>query len=498
MNKKAIVIGSGFGGIAVSLRLQKLGYETTIIEKLNELGGRARVFKVNGYKHDAGPTVITAPFLFDELFSLFNKKRENHLEFVPLEPWYRYYFHDGKTFDYCSTIEKTNLEISKFDKNDIQGYKKLLDQSIKIFDVGFTQLADKPFISFFKMIKVIPSLIILQSYLTVSQLVNKYLKNPYLRKAFSIHPLLVGGDPHTTTSIYTLIHYLERKWGVFFCMGGTGKIVSELKKLMIDAGIKIKTNTEVKDLIVENNKVSKIITNNEVITNFDLLVCNADPPMVYSNLLTKYNFKRTFKKEKNLLYSMGLYVLFFGTKKKYNNVAHHTIWMTKRFKSLLNDIFKKKILTDDFSLYIHRPTATDESFAPKGCDSFYVLCPVPNLQGSINWDNESEKLKDRIIAELSKTILPKLEETITDVFWMNPKDFKNDYNSMHGAGFSIAPIFTQSAWFRYHNKDKKIKNLYFSAAGSHPGAGIPGVLSSAKVVENIIRSELKNDEKHRS
>ena len=189
---------------------------------------------------------------------------------------------------------------------------------------------------------------------------------------------------------------------------------------------------------------------------------------------------------------------FLEPKKKYNNVAHHTIWMTKRFKSLLNDIFKKKILTDDFSLYIHRPTATDESFAPKGCDSFYVLCPVPNLQGSINWDNESEKLKDRIIAELSKTILPKLEETITDVFWMNPKDFKNDYNSMHGAGFSIAPIFTQSAWFRYHNKDKKIKNLYFSAAGSHPGAGIPGVLSSAKVVENIIRSELKNDEKHRS
>ena len=498
MNKKAIVIGSGFGGIAISLRLQKLGYDTTIIEKLNELGGRARVFEVNGYKHDAGPTVITAPFLFDELFSLFNKKREDYLEFVPLEPWYRYYFHDGKTFDYCSTIEKTNLEISKFDKNDIQGYKKLINRSIKIFDVGFTQLADKPFISFFKMIKVIPNLILLQSYLTVSQLVNKYLKNPYLRKAFSIHPLLVGGDPHTTTSIYTLIHYLERKWGVFFCMGGTGKIVSELKKLMMDAGIKIKTNTEVKELIVKNNKVSKIITNHEEITNFDLLVCNADPPMVYSSLLKKYNFKRPFKNEKNLLYSMGLYVLFFGTKTKYNNVAHHTIWMTKRFKSLLNDIFKKKILTDDFSLYIHRPTATDTSFAPKGCDSFYVLCPVPNLQGNINWDNESEKLKDRIITELSKTIMPKLEETITDVFWMNPKDFKNDYNSMHGAGFSIAPIFSQSAWFRYHNKDKKIKNLYFSAAGSHPGAGIPGVLSSAKVVENIIRSEQKNDEKHRS
>ena len=489
MNKKAIVIGSGFGGIAVSLRLKKLGYDTTIVEKLESLGGRARVFEINGYKHDAGPTVITAPFLFDELFNLFNKNREDYLDFVPLEPWYRYYFHDGKTFDYCSTVEKTNEQISKFEPNDINGYYKLLNQSKKIFDIGFTQLSDKPFISFSKMIKVIPNLFILQSYLTVSQLVNKYLKNPYLRKAFSIHPLLVGGDPHTTTSIYALIHYLERKWGVFFCMGGTGKIVSELKKLMIECGIKIKTNTEVKEFVVENNKISKIITNNEAITNFDLVVCNADPPMVYSNLLKKYNLKRPFKKEKSLLYSMGLFVLFFGTKKKYNNVAHHTIWMTERFKSLLHDIFKNKILSKDFSLYIHRPTATDNSFAPEGCDSFYVLCPVPNLQGNVEWDKESENLKDRIISELSKTIMPKLEETITDIFWMNPKDFKQDYNSMHGSGFSIAPIFTQSAWFRYHNRDKKIKNLFFSAAGSHPGAGIPGVLSSAKVVENIIKSE---------
>ena len=274
-------------------------------------------------------------------------------------------------------------------------------------------------------------------------------------------------------------------------MGGTGKIVSELKKLMIESGIKIKMETEVKEFVLENNKISKIITNKEEITNFDLVVCNADPPVVYSKLLKKYKLNRPFKKEKNLLYSMGLFVLFFGTKTKYDNVAHHTIWMTERFKLLLHDIFKKKILSEDFSLYIHRPTATDKSFAPEGCDSFYVLCPVPNLQGNINWDNESENLKNKIVNELSRTIMPNLEETISDIFWMNPNDFRNDYNSMHGAGFSIAPIFTQSAWFRYHNKDKKIKNLYFSAAGSHPGAGIPGVLSSAKVVENIIKSELR-------
>ena len=490
MNKTAIVIGSGFGGLAISIRLKKLGYDTTILEKLEDLGGRARVFEVNGFRHDAGPTVITAPFLFDELFSLFGRKREDHLNFVPLEPWYRYYFHDGKTFDYCSTIEKTNDEIRKFDQRDIKGYSNLLNQSKKIFDVGFTKLADKPFISFFKMLGVIPNLIILKSYLTVSQLVNRHLKNSYLRKAFSIHPLLVGGDPHTTTSIYALIHYLERKWGVFFCMGGTGKIVSELKKLMIDNGIKIRTKTEAKEFVLKDNKITKIITNNGDITNPDLVVCNGDPPMIYSKLLKKYKLSRPVMNEKKLLYSMGLFVLFFGTKKQYDNVAHHTIWMTERFKSLLHDIFKNKILSEDFSLYIHRPTATDKSFAPDGCDSFYVLCPVPNLQGNVNWDTESENLKNKIVKELSRTIMPDLEKTITDVFWMSPNDFKNDYNSMHGAGFSIAPIFTQSAWFRYHNKDKKIKNLYFAAAGSHPGAGIPGVLSSAKVVENIIKAEL--------
>ena len=491
MNKKAIVIGSGFGGIAACLRLKKLGFDTTLIEKLNDIGGRARVFEVNGFKHDAGPTVITAPFLFDELFDLFHKKRSDYLNFVSLEPWYRYYFHDGKIFDYSSTIEKTNDEISKFEKSDVAGYSKLLEQSKKIFDIGFTQLGDQPFLSFIKMLSLVPSLIKLKSYLTVSQLVNKYLKNPYLRKAFSIHPLLVGGDPHTTTSIYLLIHYLERKWGVYFCMGGTGKIVLELKKLMIENNIQIKTNTNVRELVVKNKKITKIITDKENITDFDLVVCNADPPTVYAEMIKNINFYRPLKNPKKLLYSMGLFVLFFGTKKNYENVAHHTIWMTERFKYLLKDIFKKKILPKDFSLYIHRPTATDKSFAPKGCDSFYVLCPVPNLQGNINWDKESEKLKDRIINELSETIMPDLKETITDVFWMNPKDFKNDYRSMYGSGFSIAPIFTQSAWFRYHNKDSKINNLYFSAAGSHPGAGIPGVLSSAKVVEKIIKEDFK-------
>ena len=342
------------------------------------------------------------------------------------------------------------------------------------------------------MAKQLPSLIKLKSYLTVSQLVNSKLKNKYLRKAFSIHPLLVGGNPFTTTSIYALIHYLERKWGVYFCMGGTGKIVKELENLMVRQGIDIKKQSDVERISIANGKAENVVLTDGSKIEADLVICNADPPTVYSEMLpSKYSRDSLLKPKKFTHYSMGLYVLFFGSKKKFSDVAHHTIWMSERYKELLHDIFEKKILTDDFSLYLHRPTATDETFAPEGCDSFYVLCPVPNLQGDVQWDSEWPKLKDKIVEALDRTIMPGLTENIEAEFWMTPEDFKKDYRSKYGAGFSVAPIFSQSAWFRYHNRDKKISNLYFSAAGSHPGAGIPGVLCSAKVIEKLIIKDFK-------
>ena len=491
LNKHIAIIGSGFGGLASALRMKKLGFEVTLIERLGSLGGRARVFERKGYKHDAGPTVITAPFLFDELFELFDLKTKDYLDFKPLDPWYRFYFHNGQEFDYKPSIEDTIKEIERFSKDDAIGYRKLLKHSERIFNIGFLKLSDKPFNNFWEMVKQIPSLLKLQSYLTVSGLVNKYLKNSFMRKAFSIHPLLVGGDPHTTTSIYALIHYLERKWGVYFCMGGTGKIIQELENLALSNGINIMKNTDVEEIILENNLVTGLRLNNKEIVNFNAVICNADPPTVYAEMIKGKKLKRTFKPEPLIQYSMGLFVLFFGTKKQFPSVAHHTIWMSERFKDLLKDIFQNKKLSEDFSLYLHRPTATDPSFAPQGCDSFYVLCPVPNLLGNINWEIEGPKLKDKIIKELSNTIMPNLEDVVEEVFWMDPNDFKKDYRSMHGAGFSIAPIFSQSAWFRYHNKDPQIKNLYFAAAGSHPGAGIPGVLCSAKIVEKVIKEDFK-------
>jgi phytoene desaturase len=489
-NKKALIIGSGFGGIASALRLKKIGFEVTLVERLDMLGGRARVFQKGGYRHDAGPTVITAPFLFEELFELYNKDLKDHLNFVPLDPWYRFYFHNGKTFDYRPSIDDTNKEIEKFDARDVQGYRDLLETSKDIFKIGFEKLSDQPFSSFWEMAKQVPSLVKLKSYLTVGQLVNSKLKNEFLRKAFSIHPLLVGGNPFTTTSIYALIHYLERKWGVFFCMGGTGKIVQELEKLMTDNGITIKKNTDISKILVKNNRATGVITSTGDEIDADVVICNADPPTVYKEMLDPQFSKKTLiKPEKFTKYSMGLYVLFFGSKKQYPSVAHHTIWMAERYKELLDDIFDKRILTKDFSLYLHRPTATDDTFAPTGKDSFYVLCPVPNLKADINWEKEGPRLRDKIVNALSETIMPDLEKNIEEDFWMTPQDFKNDYRSMHGAGFSIAPIFSQSAWFRYHNKDKKISNLYFSTAGAHPGAGIPGVLCSAKVVEKLIKKD---------
>ena len=482
-NQTAVVIGAGFAGIATALRLRALGYDVTLLERLNTLGGRAQVFERGGYRHDAGPTVITAPFLFDELFELFDEKLTDHLEFVPLDPYYRFHFADGSQFDYRASIEDTLTEIRRFSDDDADGYLKLLDQSKKVYDVAFKQLVHRPFTRIWDMAKQVPALIILKCYKTVSQMVNSHLKHPLIRQAFSIHPLLVGGNPFKTTAIYSLIHYLERRWGVFFCMGGTGKLVDELGALMARQGINIVLNADVDEITVINKKATGVRLSNNSNIDADLVVFGGDPETCYQHLLPKAKFNLPNIKKQ---YSMGLYVLYFGTRKLYPDVAHHSIWMGPRFKELLSEIFDAKQMSDDFSLYVHRPTATDKSFAPEGCESFYVLCPVPNLQGNVDWSSEAERLRDRIVNALEETILPELSSVIEEVFWMTPEDFAKDYRSMHGAGFSIEPRLTQSAWFRFHNRDSAIANLYFVGAGTHPGAGLPGVVSSAKVVEELL------------
>jgi len=486
--EKISILGSGFGGIAAAIRMRARGNDVELFERLSRLGGRAQVFEKNGFIHDAGPTVITAPNLFFELFELLGENLEDHLEFKPLDPWYRFYFtKNNTTFDYGPNQEHMLEQIREISVKDVDGYLRMLKESTKIFELGYEKLASRPFHKLTQMLRYGPDIIRLKGYQSVYSFVSRHIKDENLRQAFSIQPLLVGGNPFSTSSIYSLIHALEKKWGIYFCMGGTGKIVLELEKLMIRHGIKIFYNHDAERINTKGSRVSSIEFTNGKSYNFDKLICNADPLQVSTDLLKgKQVSLHNRVIEKFAKHSMGLFVIFFGTKKKYNNIAHHTIWMGPRYKALLEEIFDKHTLAEDFSVYLHRPTCTDSSFAPPNGDSFYALVPVPNLKGKYNWDEIKKEFSMKVLDALNKSIMPELNENVVDIFSMTPKDFKKDYRTPFGSGFSIAPKLLQSAWFRTHNQDDLYKNLFYVGAGTHPGAGLPGVLNSAKVVENII------------
>ena len=484
----SIVIGSGFGGIAAALRLKAKGHQVTLVEKHPDLGGRARVFKKNGFTFDGGPTVITAPYLINELFDLFKKDPKDYIELTPLKIWYQFIFEDKTKFNYSGNESEMKDQIEKINIKDVKGYERLVSFTKKIFDKGFTELADVPFDKPFVMMKQLPALLKLKSYKSVYSLVSSYIQNEKLRRMLSMHPLLVGGNPFSTTSIYGLILYLEKKWGIHYSMGGTGNIIKGYEKLMNEVGIKILKESEVTKIISKNNKISGIQINNQIDIDADNVICNADPPAVYEKLLgqNKNNSILFNWKKKRMEYSMGLFVYYFGTKKIYENVEHHTIKFGNKYKEHLDDIFDKKKLNEDISYYLHRPTATDKSMAPQGNDCFYVLVPVPNNQSKINWDIEGKKMKKLVIEKMEEDLMPNLSENIVEDFYLTPDYFEKDLNTKYGSGFSIQPKFTQSAYFRFHNKSEVYDGLYFVGAGTHPGAGVPGVLSSAKVLDKII------------
>ena len=484
----SVVIGSGFGGIAAALRLKAKGNNVTLIEKHPDLGGRARVFKKNGFIYDGGPTVITAPYLINELFELFKKDPKDYLELSPLKIWYQFIFEDKTKFNYSGDEIDMKKQIEKINQEDVLGYEKLLNFTRKIFDKGFTELADVPFDKPFVMMQQLPALLKLKSYKSVYSLVSSYIKNEKLRRIFSMHPLLVGGNPFTTTSIYGLILYLEKKWGIHYSMGGTGNIIKGFEKLMEEVGIKVIKGNEVKKIISNKKKITGVELDNQTIIRSDNVVCNADPPAVYEKMLDiNKNNSFLFRWKKNRMeYSMGLFVYYFGTKDKYENVEHHTIKFGKKYKEHLNDIFNNKKLNEDISYYLHRPTATDKSMAPEGSDCFYVLVPVPNNQSKINWSLEGEKMKNLIIDKMEIDLMPNLRKNIVEDFYLTPDYFEKDLNTKYGSGFSIQPKFSQSAYFRFHNKSEIYDGLYFVGAGTHPGAGVPGVLSSAKVLDKIL------------
>lgn len=492
MAEKIIVIGSGFGGLATASRLLSQGYDVEIFEKRDKPGGRAYVYEINGFTFDGGPTVITAPFLFDEIFEAAGKNREDYFELVPCNPFYRIFNSEGRKFDYNGDHEFVLSQIEKWNPKDREGYSRFIDTTKAIFDKGFVELADQPFLKLTDMLKVIPDLVKLQSYKTVYSYVSQYIENEFLRRVFSFHPLLVGGNPFDTTSIYAMIHYLEREWGVHYAMGGTGSIVEGLCKLIEEQGGTFHLNAEVDQILVDNGKARGIKLKDGTVHKADRVVSNADVAFTYRNMIPEAKRSTyTNKKIERFKYSMSLFVIYFGTKKRYldSELAHHNIILGDRYKGLLEDIFHNKKLADDFSLYLHMPTITDPSLAPEGCEAFYVLSPVPHLGGDTDWETKAPEYKDAILDFLEEHYLPDLKENIIAEHYIDPLHFKHTLNSYKGSAFSVEPILTQSAWFRPHNKSEDIEDLYFVGAGTHPGAGLPGVLSSAKIAEDLIAGE---------
>ncbi len=483
----AIVIGSGFGGLSAAIRLRAMGHEVILLEARDEPGGRASVVEKDGYTFDTGPTVITAPYLFEELFEMVDRDIDDYLNFTPVDPFYRVTFPDGEYFDYVGDEERLLAQIERFNPDDVEGYKKLAAHAQRIFEVGYEELADQPFDSLMDMLRVVPDMIRLGNYRSVYSLVAKYIKDDRLRQVFTFQPLLVGGNPFNVTSIYLLIHWLERKWGVHFAMGGTTAIVNAMWQLLEEIGVELHLSTPVETIDVGDDGVEAVVTESGERIPCQFVVSNADPSFTYREMIDpRHRSRNSDGRVGRVKQSMGLFVGFFGTDRPYEDIKHHTIVLGPRYKGLLNDIFNKKILADDFSLYLHRPTATDESLAPEGHGAFYVLSPVPNNESGIDWSEKGDEYMERIVAHLEERHMPGLRESITTQFWHTPDYFQEELRSVAGAGFGPEPRLSQSAWFRYHNRSEDVDGLYFVGAGVHPGAGLPGVITSAKVMEKLV------------
>lgn len=483
---QAIVIGAGFGGIAAALRARRRGYQVTLVERIPAIGGRARVFQQDGFTFDVGPTVITAPHLFEELFALFGECMADHVEMLPVRPWYRILFADGRHFDYGCSPAEMRAAVGSFAPADLDGYDRLMARCRALYEVGFETFGAQPFHTMGALLRALPAIIRFGGYRSVASLVNGYLRDEALRRVFSLQPLLIGGHPYRTSAIYALIPHLEQKWGVWFPRGGTGALVAALEGLMRRQGINLLVGRTVSRILVSGGRATGVELEGGVRLPGDIVIANADAPQVHAALLP--DPIRRARRVDRMAYSMGLFVLCFGTDRSWPEVAHHTILLGQRWRALLDEIFDGDQVPADPAMYLHRPAATEASLQPPGQDGFYVLAPVPNLRAGIDWNRAAPLLRARIIELLEERVLPGLSGHIVTERCMTPRDFAEDYLSRHGAGFSVAPSLLQSAWFRFHNQGP-VRGLYLVGAGTHPGAGVPGVLTTAKVMEALLIAE---------
>ena len=484
---KAIVIGSGFGGLAAAIRLSCKGYQVQILEKLDAPGGRAYVHRQDGFTFDAGPTIITAPQLLEELWAMCGKKFSEHITLKPIEPFYRIRFDDGSWFDYSGDPATMRREVTRFCPEDLPGYDRFVAAADQACQLGFEELGGMPFNNVGDLLAALPNMIRMKAWESLYTLVARHIKDPKLRQVFSFHPLLIGGNPFSVTRVYSLINTLERRWGVHWAMGGTGSLVRGLINLLEERGVNLRCNAPVTRINVSNGKATGVTLENGEVLDADIVISNGDAAWTYRYLIDAKDRRHwTDRKIERSKYSMSLFVWYFGTNRIYDDVPHHMIMLGPRYRELLDDIFKHLHLAEDFSLYLHRPSASDPSVAPAGHDGFYVLAPVPHLGSGTDWAQEGERFRMKIQDHLESTVMPDLSKHLVTSRLMTPQDFKDNLWSYKGAAFGLEPILLQSASFRPHNRSEDVKNLYMVGAGTHPGAGVPGVLMSAKAMSEVV------------
>ncbi|MFZ5823730.1 MAG: phytoene desaturase [Bacillota bacterium] len=497
MNQQtAIVIGSGFGGLGAAIRLQSQGWQVTLLEKRGEPGGRASVIHQDGFTFDAGPTLITMPELLDDLWKQAGRRLSDYVTIKPLDPFYRIWYADGRHIDYTGDPDQMRARIAQFSERDATAYEPFLTHTRRIYAEAFDRLGHQPFLTLGSMVKVLPKLIALAAHRPVYSLAAKYFTHPYMRMLFSFHPLFIGGNPFRASSVYSIVPYLERTGGVHFAMGGMTSLVNGMVRLLQDLGGQIRLNSPVREIIVHDGRATGVLLETGEPLKAEAVISNADATYTYRRLVPASHRKRwTDSKLDGLHQSMSCFLIYLGTNRKYPHLKHHNIIMSDRYRGLLTDIFERKVLADDFSLYLHVPTRTDPSLAPPGGESMYILAPVPHLGDGIDWAQAAHPFRDRILRFLEANLgMDGLEQAIATERLFTPEDFAAQYNAWQGSAFSIEPILTQSAWFRPHNASEEIPGLYLVGAGTHPGAGLPGTLLTAEITARLVSSQTRQPE----
>jgi phytoene desaturase len=488
----ALVIGSGFGGMAAAIRLAVRGWRVQVLEKLDAPGGRAYVWKQDGFSFDAGPTIITAPFLLEELWATAGRTFSDDVELKLMDPFYRIRFDDGSWFDYCGDAQRMRDEVARFSPEDLPGYERFLEEAAKCYQLGFIELGQIAYNTLNDLICAVPNMLKMKGWNSIYRMACQHFKNPKLRVVFSFHPLLIGGNPLAVTCIYSLINTLERRFGVHWAMGGTGAIIRAMVTLLESLGGQVRYDAEVRKIDVQPGANGKPMATGVTLASGEripaaIVVSNADTMWTYRHLIEpQYRQRWTDARIERSRHSMSLFVWYFGTNRRWDDVPHHMMVLGPRYEELLKDIFKRHKVPKDFSLYLHRPSASDPSVAPPGCDAFYVLSPVSHLDSGTDWPATAESYRLAVQEALERTVLPGLSQHVVTSRVMTPQDFQDRLLSFKGAAFGMEPLLLQSAWFRPHNRSEDVDRLFMVGAGTHPGAGVPGVLMSARTLEQVL------------